>query len=105
MAKIPKNLSDKAMVAGFKEQKTFETMFLDAEEEETVAKPKPKSKEKEDLSTAFFNKELQEKIGKILLEIKLELYKEGIVDYDIKVAREGKRIVLSAVPIKKKANK
>lgn len=105
MAKIPKNLSDKAMVAGFKEPKTFETMFLDAEEEETVAKTKPKSKEKEDLSTVFLTKELQEKIGKTLLELKLELYKEGIVDYNIKVAREGKQIVLSAVPIKKKENK
>lgn len=107
MAKIPKNLSDKVMVAGFKEEKNFEHMFLVAEEEETFVKPKPKgtNKEKENLSTAFFTKELQEKIGKALLELKLELYKDGMIDYDIKVAREGKQIVLSAVPIKKKANK
>ncbi|MDF2565543.1 MAG: hypothetical protein K0Q53_1938 [Massilibacillus sp.] len=107
MAKIPKNLSDKAMVVGFKEEKNFEHMFLAAEEEEPFVKPKPKgiNKEKEDLSTAFLTKELQEKIGKALLELKLELYKDGMIDYDIKVAREGKQIVLSAVPIKKKANK
>jgi len=107
MAKIPKNLSDKAMVAGFKEEKNFEHMFLAAEEEEPVVKPKPKnsSKEKEDLSTAFLTKELQEKIGKALLELKLELYKDGMVDYNIKVARDGKQIVLSAVPLKKKVNK
>ncbi len=109
MAKIPKNLSDKAMVVGFKEEKNFEHMFLAAEEEEPFVKPKPKpkgtNKEKEDLSTAFLTKELQEKIGKALLELKLELYKDGMIDYDIKVAREGKQIVLSAVPIKKKASK
>jgi hypothetical protein len=107
MAKIPKNLSDKVMVAGFKEEKNFEHMFLAAEEEEPFVKPKPKgaNKEKEDLSTAFLTKELQEKIGKALLELKLELYKEGMIDYDIKIAREGKQIVLSTVPIKKKVNK
>lgn len=107
MAKIPKNLSDKVMVAGFKEEKNFEHMFLAAEEEEPFVKPKTKgtNKEKEDLSTAFLTNELQEKIGKALLELKLELYKDGMIDYDIKVVREGKQIVLSAIPIKKKANK
>ncbi|MBP2632922.1 MAG: hypothetical protein H6Q70_3550 [Firmicutes bacterium] len=107
MVRIPKNLSDKVMVAGFKEEKNFEHMFLAAEEDEPFVKPKPKeiNKEKEDISTAFLTKELQEKIGKSLLELKLELYKDGLVDYDIKVVRDGKQIVLSAVPIKKKANK
>ncbi len=100
MAKIPRNLTDKAMFADYKEVETFETMF--STEEEPQAKPKVKGKDKEDLSTAFLTKELQEKIGKALLELKLELYKEGIVEYDIKVVREGKKILLNAVPLKKK---
>lgn len=102
MAKIPKNLSDKEMFVGFKEEKTFEHTFLEAD---TQIEDKPaihKKKEKEDLSTAFLTKELQEKIGKALLELKLDLFKEGLVEYDLKVTREGKKIVLSAVASKKK---
>lgn len=102
MAKIPRGLADKDMFIGVKEVETFETMLFT--EEEPVAKPKVKTKEKDDLATAFLTKELQEKIGKALLELKLDLYKEGLVDYDIKVAREGKNIILSAAPTKKKVN-
>lgn len=101
MAKIPKNLTDKKMFDGVKEEQTFETMFF---EDEVEKKPKSKTKaqEKEDIATAFLTKELQEKIGKFLLELKLDLYKEGLVDYNIKVVRDGKQIILSPVPIKKK---
>ncbi|WP_177504812.1 hypothetical protein [Anaerosinus sp.] len=102
MAKIPKNLTDKAMFEDYKEVETFETMFSTEEEPQAKPKVKGKGKDKEDLSTAFLTKELQEKIGKALLELKLELYKEGIVEYDIKVVREEKKILLNAVPLKKK---
>lgn len=102
MAKIPKNLADKAMFAGFKEEETFETMFL-PDETQFNPKPKQKNKEKEDLTTAFLTKDLQEKIGKALLELKLELYKTGLVEYEIKVTRQSDKIILSAIPSKKKA--
>lgn len=98
MAKIPKNLSDKLMFEGVQEKQTFETMFM---EEETVPVPRPK-KEKESLEAGFLTKELAEKIGRALLEMKLDLYKEGMVEYTIKVAREGKTVVLSPQPVKKK---
>lgn len=101
MAKIPKNLDDKAMFAGVKEEHTFETMFLE-DEPQTKPKAKPKNKEKEDVATAFLTKELQEKIGRALLEMKLDLYKEGVVEYDVKVARQGWQITLTATPAKQK---
>lgn len=100
MAKIPKNLTDKAMFNGYKEQETFETMFL--ADEPVKPKPKIKGEKKETLDTAFLTQELQEKIGKLLLEVKLDLYKEGVVDYTVKAAREGNRIVLTPVEVKKK---
>lgn len=90
------------MFEDYKEVETFETMFSTEEEPQAKPKVKVKGKDKEDLSTAFLTKELQEKIGKALLELKLELYKEGIVEYDIKVVREEKKILLNAVPLKKK---
>lgn len=98
MAKIPKNLSDKSMVGNYKEEITFENDIF-AEE---VVKPKvvaPK-KEKVGYVSEFFTPELQEQVGKALLELKLELYKEGIVDFKIKVARQDKQIILTGAPTK-----
>lgn len=93
MGKIPKNLSDKVMFGGYKEQESFESIFL-ATEEEPLTRPVKKVKA-EDLNTAFLPMALQEKIGKLLLELKVDLYKEGIVDYDIKAKRDGNTVVLS----------
>lgn len=101
MAKIPKNLSDKSMIGNYKEEITFENdIFI-----EEVAKPRQvvAKKEKAGYVSEFFTPELQEKVGKALLELKVELYKEGIVDFNIKVARQDKQIILTAVP--SKANK
>jgi len=99
MAKIPKGLGDKDMFKGYAEKETFETMFLSAEEE---PKPVIKNKIKEDLNTAYLTKDLQEKIGKLLLDLKMDLYKEGIIDYEIKVKKIGMDIVLSAAVTKSK---
>ncbi len=89
------------MFGEFQEEITFENdIFSD---ETTVQKQvKAVKKEKTDYVSEFFTPELQEKVGKLLLEIKVELYKEGIVDFDVKVARQGKQVVLTAVPGKKK---
>ena len=101
MAKIPKGLGDKDMFKGYAEKETFETMFLSADEE---PKPVIKNKKtlKEDLNTAYLTKDLQEKIGKLLLDLKMDLYKEGIIDYEIKVKKIGMDIVLSAAVPKSK---
>ncbi len=100
MAKIPKNLSDKDMLAGFKEPKTYEHIFLAAQREEDRKKAAERETlaKRDKLEKSFIEPELAKKIGKALLELKLELYKEGVVDYGLKVAREGKKILLEAVP-------
>jgi len=95
---IKKNLSDSDMFVGHKEVITFENNPV----EEEVAKPvKAVAKSQQpDFHSSFFTPELQEKVGKGLLEIKMQLFKEGIVDFDIKVSRDGTKIILSAVPAK-----
>lgn len=101
MVKIPKNLSDKSMFGDYQEEITFEN---DIFSEETAA-PKPVKagkKEKTSYVSEFFSNELQEKVGKLLLEVKLELYKEGIVDFEMKAERKGKEIILTPVARKKK---
>lgn len=95
--KIRKNLSDEDMLAGYKEELTFENNWL-AEEQESKPKVKPvqKNNAQEGLGS-FFTPELQEQVGKILLQIKLDLYKQGIIDYRLEVSRQGNSVVLTAV--------
>lgn len=98
MAKIKKNLSDQEMLANWQEEHTFENaVFSEA------PVPKVQTKDKQSLAGSFLTAELQEKIGKALLELKVELYKDGIIDYDIKVSSRDKQILLVPVPKKKKA--
>ena len=63
-------------------------------------------KQKED---AFYREFLTEKvetmIGKILLDIKMEYFKEGEGAFSIQVKREGKNIVLETAPKKVKPEK
>lgn len=88
------------MFGNYKEEITFENDIFT--EEVAAPKPvKPEKKGKGGYVSEFFTPELQEKVGKLLLELKVELYKEGIVDFDIKVARQDKQIILTAVPSKK----
>ena len=88
------------MVGNYKEEITFENDIF-ADEIVTPRPIKPEKKEKNGYVSEFFTSELQEKVGKLLLELKVELYKEGIVDFDIKAARQDKQIILTAVPRKK----
>jgi hypothetical protein len=99
MVKIPKNRQDTEMVGNFLEQPSFEHAS-DGEASQPVAKPlKPETPKP--AYAAFFTPELQEDLGKALLTLKLNLYKEGIVDYAIKVVCEANQVVLKAVPLKK----
>lgn len=90
MAKIPKNLSDSDMITTWeKENKT---------QEQAPAAPVLKP----GYESGFLTPELSQAIGKALLELKVKLYKEGIVDYTIKVRQDGNQVVLTAVPRKTK---
>lgn len=101
MSKIQKNLSDAEMFKGWQEEPTFETEI----QEEPVQRP-VKSARKEptdDINSAYFTPELKEAVGKALLELKLNMYKEGTVDYQIKVSCQGNQVMLTAIPAKVKA--
>lgn len=99
MAKIPKNRHDSEMIGNLQEQTSFEHSS-DGTSSPPVAKP-AKSEPTKSAYADFFTPELQENVGKALLALKLNLYKEGIVDYTIKVSSEGNQVVLKAVPANK----
>lgn len=99
MAKIPKNRQDSEMIANWQEPASFEHV-TDGDTDYPVTKP-AKKETTTPAYAAFFTPELQEDLGKALLTLKVNLYKEGIVDYAIKVSCESNQVVLKAVPSKK----
>ena len=99
--KIPKNRSLEDMFAGVKEEVTFET--ADWDDEETVAK-RPVAKKKgtgtsaEDFRKQFFTDELQQRVGTLLLEIKMAYYKDGVGDISLEVVKDGRTVVIKTAP-------
>lgn len=93
MAKIPKNLSDSDMMTKWeKEIKKEETSPIG---QAPAVQPRYES--------GFLTPELTQAVGKALLDLKVKLYKEGIVDYNIKVKQEGNQVILTAAPRKNKS--
>ncbi|MCI5837559.1 MAG: hypothetical protein MR209_07030 [Veillonellaceae bacterium] len=46
----------------------------------------------------FVTEKMAERIGKFLLEIKLEYYKEEVHDFSVEIKRDGRNIVLVTAP-------
>ena len=97
MAKIPKNLSDKDMFKDYKEAPTLEADFLRADEARAEKKRRAKEETEREMGALSLSPETLDSLEKMLLELKLELYREGTVDYRMTLRREGKNIVLTPV--------
>lgn len=104
MAKIPKGLSDKDMLQGYVEQETMESHFLAAEEAEDKKRRAKAAlgKPEKSISLTGFDDELVDLLGRKLLELKMELFREGIKNYTMKVKREGKSIIITPVELRGK---
>lgn len=100
MGKIPRNLSDSAMFKDYKENKKGKSLFDIAKEFDDADTVKSHTVKKDD---SYMDKYLTDALNKELLKLKLDLYKDGIIDYQIKIGREGNKIVL--YPSVKKNNR
>lgn len=98
--KIPKNRSLEDMFKGVKEDITFETADWDDEPQSArraAAKPS-KTQSASDFRKQFFTDDLQEKVGSILLDIKMAYYKDGVGDISLQVVKEGRNVVIKTAP-------
>lgn len=93
--KIPKNRSLEDMFKGVKEEITFET--ADWDDERVVQKP-AKKQTASDFRKQFFTDDLQEKVGSLLLEIKMAYYKDGVGDISLEVVKDGRNVVIKTGP-------
>ena len=95
MSKIPKGLTDKDMMQNYVEEVSLEDKFIEAEKiadkkrrEQAGIEPPAK------LGQAGFTPQLTEELGKALLQLKMELYREDIKKFSYKIKRDGENIIL-----------
>ncbi len=102
--KIQKGLSDQDMFKGFSEEESFETAVLKDEPGNKAVKDmkKPKAASKDHFYMDYLTERIRDEIGKALLEIKMEYFKDGDKDFFVQVKKEGRRIVLETGPKKVK---
>lgn len=82
--KIPKNRSIEDMFQGVEEESTFETTGWE-DDEVSVRRQ-------------FFTDDLQEKVGSILLDIKMAYFKDGVGDISLEVVKDGRNVVIKTAP-------
>ncbi|MBR1420730.1 MAG: hypothetical protein IJ575_06740 [Selenomonadaceae bacterium] len=93
--KIPKDKSDKDMLAGYVEEQTVEDQMLaqaklEAQRRREIEKDEPPA----NLSRAGFTRQLTDELGRELLQLKFDLAKKGVEFYNFKIRRDGENIVL-----------
>ena len=102
--KIQKGLSDADMMKGFVETETFETAVL-KDDAKAGNKPVTKishQKTEDDFYQEFLTGRIKTEIGKLLLAIKMDYFKEDVKDFSIQVKRNGNNILLETAPKKVK---
>ena len=104
--KIQKGLTDADMMKNFKDTENYEETMLDIERsaKKPVVHQSPKQ-EKEAFYREFLTEKVETLIGKMLLDIKMEYFKEGEGDFSIQVKRDEKNIVIETAPKKVKPEK
>lgn len=99
--KIPKNRSIEDMFQGVEEEATFETTGWE-DDEVSVRRPQIKKAGKKqtasDFRRQFFTDDLQEKVGSILLDIKMAYFKDGVGDISLEVVKDGRNVVIKTAP-------
>lgn len=109
MTKIPKNLSDKDMFKGWQEELTVEETMLKAAEPKRPARLQARQtnapEKREGAYQTYLSQDAIDTMEKLLLKIKLDLYKQGISDYQISVRRDGNKIILEHQTVEKTIKK
>ena len=91
MSKIKKNLSDQDMFKNWQEKETFETIFLQDE----VSNQPIRGAKKIDKEESFLPEETNKKFEKLVLDVRLEFFKQGVKELKWKVTRTEEGILLT----------
>ena len=92
--KIPKNLSDKDMFAGYVEENTVEAQFM-AAEAEAEKKKRAQSVKAKEKALSGLPEDLLFKLEREVMKLQMELFNAGNKKYTLNVKREGNNIIIS----------
>ncbi len=103
--KIQKGLTDKDMFRGMEGEANFESQMLDAEEKARKEKLNAKvyvspQKKQDAFFKEFISDTVETQLGKLLYDIKMEYFRDGVSDYSIQVKKQGKHILIETTPKK-----
>lgn len=98
MSKIPKNKSDKDMLAGYVEDKTVEDQMV----EQAKIEARRRIEEHRDdppanLARAGFTRQLTDELGREIMQLKFDLAKKGVESFTFRIKRDKENIVLIPV--------
>ncbi|BEU87706.1 hypothetical protein TAMA11512_11700 [Selenomonas sp. TAMA-11512] len=97
MKKIPRNLDDKEMLKGYKEEESVTDIFLRKEVREKEERTAAIAEQEEGLSMAGLTPPLIEKLSKELLQLRLELFAAGTKNCNKwKIRRNGHAVEIIA---------
>ena len=97
MAKIPKGLSDTAMMQGHEGEETLEETLLRREQEAEERARRAAAKEPPaDLARAGLSSAQVDELGRALMELKLALAQEGVQHYRLKIQRKDRQVIITA---------
>ena len=82
----------------------MESQFMAAEEAEDKKRRAKAAlgKPEKNIALTGFSDELVEELGRKLLELKMELFREGVKNYTLKVKKDGQVITIKPVAFKNK---
>ena len=104
--KIKKDLTDADMLKGYKEETFADKMMAGHEGEVTrsvkTGRVKAEGVTKDAFYREFFTEKMESQIGKLLLAVKMDYFKDGYGDFSIQVKRDGMNIVLETAHRKRK---
>lgn len=107
--KIKKNLTDADMMKAFlknKPEESFEERMLKQDRGQVVQGRVSGSRRdsgalsKDEFYREFLTEKVETQIGKTLLEIKMDYFREGVGAFSLQVRKDGKNIILETAPKK-----
>lgn len=94
--KIPRGLDDKAMLQGYEEEESVEERMLSSAKREEKRQSLQIGEQGEKLRMAGLTSTLLAQLEKDLLQMRLDMFADGVRDYRLEIQRDGRSIIISA---------
>lgn len=96
MKKIPKGLDDKAMLQGYQEEESLHDIFERKEREGKQKRNVQVEEQESRLERAGLSSTTIETLARELLQLRMDLFADGVKEYKFVIKRQGHTVQISA---------